>query len=205
MSLSPKYKHNTAPGHCSKTWRQQSCDSLPDQHSSLKFFLLLPFFFHCESPHSGQKDVLHKLALLTTQLPFIHSFIPRVQSALCCAGGKLSWVWLWCLLSHSFPKWLHSTHCSALTSQRLLVGSTAFYSLPASKWQLNEEKKPCLGAPPVLWEGPSVTTQILHNHPRQKFSWFACPCKQHTERWGAKASTSHFPLYYGKSRRWLCN
>lgn len=138
VSLFPKYKYNTVSGHCSKTWRQWNCDSLPDQHLSLKSFLLLPFFLHCESPGSGQKDVRHKPALLTTRLPFIHSFILRVKSALCCGGGKLLWVWLWCLLWHSFPKWPRSTHSSALTSQRSLVGSTAFYSLPAprvtAKW-----------------------------------------------------------------------
>lgn len=115
-----------------------------------------------------------------------HSFIPRVQSALCCGGGKLSWVWLWCLLWHSFPKWPHSTHSSALISQGLLVRSTAFYNLPAFKWQLNEEE-PCLGAAcsmtSLLRRAFSTTaiTRILHNHPRQKFSFFPCPCKQHTE------------------------
>lgn len=142
-----------------------------------------------------------------------HSFLPRAQFVLCCGGGKLLRVWLWCSPWHSFPErawrgtqtlllrtarsdpiaWTWSAHSSALTSQRLLVGNAAFYNISAFKWQLNEQKSSREHTQwPVSWEGPSAlleshkySTDILSFGPRQKFSLFPCPCKQHTERWGS--------------------
>jgi len=118
-----------------------------------------------------------------------HSFVPKAQFVLCCGGGKLLRLWLWCPPRHSFPErawslaqppplrmarsdpipWTWSAQSSALTSQRLPVGNAAFYNVPARKRQTNEQKA-CLGAYPMnsqLRRAFSIIgiTQILHSHP----------------------------------------
>lgn len=78
VPLSPKC--NAVSGHCSKTWRQQSCDSFPVQNFSLKSFLLLPFFSFIVRAHILGRKMCYpnQLCSLRGFHSFIYSFIHSI-------------------------------------------------------------------------------------------------------------------------------